>query len=438
MSSSSRLQVFSWVLYDFSNTIFSMNVVTMYFPLWLTVGLGMEDIWVGFGNSFSMLLVALSMPLLGVISDVRRKKMPFLIFLTLGCVLFTALIGLGGRFVDSLSVKIAAVIIFYTLANYSYQGGLVFYNALLPAVSTEKNIGRISGYGVALGYVGAIIGMILVMPFNEGKIFNFNVPFIHGGGRAATFVPTAVLFLLFSLPTFVFLKDKAQSGEAKREKIELKAAFLKVVDSLSNTKKYPGVLAFLIAKFLYEDAINTIIIFMAVYASKVMNFPDSVIIPLFIVSTTSAIIGSALFGLLTDKIGSKITLMLVLLGWIKTLLIIVLTKSTLTFWIMGSFVGIFMGGTWTAARPLLITLAPKEMLGEFFGLYSLSGRCAAITGPLLWGAVVFLLRSHGDAVRYKGAVFALMLMVVVAFFILWRKVPSRKFTAKNGEKNENI
>ena len=436
MSHSPKLQTFSWVLYDFSNTIFSMNVVTLYCPLWLTIGLGMEDIWVGFGNSFSMILVALSMPVLGVISDVRKRKMPFLISLTMTSILFTALIGIAGRSIGSLPFKVTAVIIFFIIANYSYQGGLVFYNALLPQISSKKNIGRISGYGVALGYLGAIIGMILVMPFNEGKMLGLNIPFIEGAGRAATFVPTAILFLLFSIPTFIFLKDRApeSSGEVKR-KVELREAFLKVIDSISNTKKYPGVLSFLIAKFFYEDAISTIIIFMAVYASKVMGFADSVIIPLFIVSTTSAIFGSGLFGLLTDRLGSKKTLMIVLCGWIVSLFIIVVTTNQMIFWVMGSFVGIFMGGTWTSARPLMVSLVPEEMLGEFFGLYSLSGRCAAITGPLLWGLVVLVLHPFGDAVRYKGAVLTLMIMMVVALLILWKMVPDKslQLKAKNSD-----
>lgn len=436
ISKSSRLRTFSWILYDFSNTIFSMNVVTMYFPLWLTVDLALEDIWVGFGNSFSMALVALSMPILGVISDVRNKKMPFLIFLTLTSILFTALIGIYGRFLGDMYPGIIAVVLFYTIANYSYQGALVFYNALLPQVSSKETIGRVSGYGVAFGYLGAIIGLILVMPFNEGTALGLNIPFIEGGGRVATFVPTAVLFLLFSIPTFVFLKDKKEDfPEKEKREIFLKDSFLKVIDGLSNTKKYPGVLAFLIAKFFYEDAISTIIIFMAVYAKKVMSFPDSVIIPLFIVSTTSAVIGSSLFGLITDRLGSKRTLMIVLIGWILSLTIIVLTMSKLTFWIMGSFIGIFMGGTWTSARPLLVSLVPKEMLGEFFGLYSLSGKCAAITGPLLWGFVILILNPFGNIIKYKGAISSLILMMLVALIILWKKVPVKN-QLSSGDKNE--
>lgn len=241
MSDSSRLQTFSWTLYDFSNTIFSMNVVTMYFPLWLTIDLALEDIWVSFGNSFSMILVALSMPILGVISDTHKRKMPFLITLTLSCILFTFLIGFFEGFIDDFYLRVLAIIIFYMIANYSYQGALVFYNALLPQVSSKETIGRISGYGVAFGYIGAIIGLILVMPFNEGKVLGFNIPFIQGGGRAATFIPTAVLFLIFSIPTFIFLKDRGEDIPAlEKWKIDLKGAFTKVIDSISNTRKYPG------------------------------------------------------------------------------------------------------------------------------------------------------------------------------------------------------
>ncbi|MFQ6672830.1 MAG: MFS transporter, partial [Candidatus Tectimicrobiota bacterium] len=185
---SSRRDVAAWCLYDFANTIFSMNVVSLYFPLWVTADLGGGDLWVSLANSGSMAFVALSLPLLGVQADHGRRRRLFLVAFTAASCAATAVIGLGGR------VSVAVAVAAFMVANYAYQGGLVFYNALLPAVAEPGQVGRISGYGVALGYVGAIGGMLVVLPFNTGTLFGWPVPGLAGGGREATFLPTAVLF----------------------------------------------------------------------------------------------------------------------------------------------------------------------------------------------------------------------------------------------------
>jgi UMF1 family MFS transporter len=412
-----RLEVFSWVFYDFANTIFSMNVVTMYFSLWMTVDNGREDIWVSGANSLSMLLVALSMPLLGAISDQIKRRMPFLIGLTITCALFTILIGVVGQSELAFQTRVLWAVLFFVIANYAYQGALVFYNALLPQVSTPQTMGKISGYGVALGYVGAIVGLILVMPFNEGSIFGIRVPFIHGGGRGATFVPTGLLFLLFSIPTFLFVRDRVQGGHGKL-KVRWGEGLRRVWEGLANTAKYPGVVRFLIAKFFYENAISAVVIFMAVYAVKVMGFTDAVVLPFFIVSTISATFGSLICGRAVDRWGPKRTLQGVLLGWILSLGLVLASGNNWVFWGAGSLVGIFLGSTWTAARPLLVTLVPGEMLGEFFGLYSFSGKAAAVCGPLVWGMVVFCFRDL-QVVKYKLAVGSMLILICIGLAVLW-------------------
>ncbi len=420
--SKDRLEVFSWAFYDFANTIFSMNVVTMYFSLWITVDNGREDILVSGANSLSMLLVALSMPVLGAISDQIRRRMPFLIGLTATCALFTVLIGLVGQSSIPLETKVVAALLFFIVANYSFQGGLVFYNALLPQVSTPRTMGKVSGYGVALGYLGAIVGLILVMPFNQGNVFGIQVPFIHAGGRGATFAPTGVLFLLFSLPTFLFVKDR-EVPEGKATKLRLREAFRRVRAVVADTARYPGVFRFLVAKFFYENAISAVIIFMAVYAVKVMRFHDAVVMPFFIVSTISATIGSLACGWAVDRLGPKRTMAWVLVGWIISLSVVLATRDRWIFWTAGSLIGIFMGSTWTSARPLLVTLVPREMLGEFFGLYAFSGKAAAIFGPLIWGLVVLCFQTF-PILKYKFAIGAMLALICVGLAVLWG-VPDR-------------
>jgi len=412
--------VWGWVIYDFANTIYSMNVVSLYFSLWITVDNGREDIWVSLANSLSMLLVALSLPGLGVISDRYKRRMPFLFGLTLSCVFFTSLISIVGWTVPSSRWRVGLALSFFVLANYSYQGGLVFYNALLPQVSSPRFMGRVSGYGTAMGYLGAIVGLALVMPFSQGRLFGWTIPLIGGGGRVATFLPTGIFFLLFSLPAFLLVREGGERGALPQP--NLREVWGKVWEGISNTRRYPGVLRFLIAKYLYEDAIATVIIFMGVYGNRVMGFSDAVLVPFLMVSISTAIIGSLGFGHLTDRIGPKKTLSLVLVGWIGCLSALALFSTPSLFWVIGSLIGAFLGGTWASSRPLLVNLVPQKMLGEFFGLYSLSGKLAAIAGPLIWGGVVLLFRPWG-IIRYKLAVVALILMVAAGLLVLL-KVPA--------------
>ena len=413
----------SWILYDFANTIYSMNIVSMYFPTWIVVDLSLGDQYVSFANSFSMILVALTLPILGEISDRFHRKLPFLITFTLLCVSFTAFIGVAGYAFTDITIKVFLAIIFYTIANYAYQGGLVFYNALLPNVCSERSIGRVSGYGVAFGYVGSILGLTLVLPLVEGTFFGLNIPFIEKGGSIASFIPSAILFLIFAIPAFLFIKDQKTDNRTQKFKLDITTSFKKIWDGISNTKKYPGVRRFLIAKFFYEDAIQTLIIFMAVYLRKVMGFTQEGATKFFIVVIPGAIIGSAIFGIITDHLGPKKTLSLVLIGWIASLFILIYTMDILTFWIIGTFIGVFLGSTWTASRPLLISLVPKNMLGEFFGLYSLSGKLAAIFGPIVWAIIVNAFDNFGVVFKYKAAIAALTIMIIIGLIIL-QKVPN--------------
>jgi len=417
-----KLVTFSWILYDFANTIYSMNVVSMYFTTWIVVDLGFKDSYVSFANSISMILVALSMPMLGEISDRLNKKIEFLLFFTLVCIMGTAMIGVAGYYMNTAYKTIFFAIISFIIANYAYQGSLVFYNALLPYVCSERSIGRVSGYGVAIGYMGSIFGLLMVLPFVEGNIYGIKVPFISGGGSAAAFIPTALLFLVFSIPIFLFVREPRTSIPQKSKKLNIRESFKKVIESITNTSKYPGVRRFLISKFFYEDAIQTIIIFMAVYAQKVVGFSKAETTTFFIAVIPSAIVGSVLFGVLTDHYGPKKTLTMVLYGWIICLGLVIATNEVWIFWLLGGLIGVFMGSTWTSARPLLITLVPQEMLGEFFGLYSFSGKVAAIIGPLIWAFTVENFESYGIVVQYKASVASLGILIVIGVIIL-RRVP---------------
>ncbi len=414
------ISTLSWILYDFANTAYSMNVVSLYFGTWMIIDLGQSDAVVSIANSLSMILVALTLPVLGDWSDWKGKKLVPLFVFTALCVTGTAVLGVLHDILTAGPVLVTAAIVIYMVANYSFQGGLVFYNALLPVVSTPRSLGRVSGYGVAMGYLGAIIGLVAAQAFVEGSVFGYHLPFLAAGGTEASFVPTAALFLFFAIPIFIFVRDphiRHQAGSWTIAK-----SYRKVFKTLRDTRKHRGLLRFLVAKLLYEDAIQTVIIFMGVYTQEVMGFSRGEANTFFVVIIPSAVLGSALCGILTDHYGPHRTLMSVVLLWVIGLVAMILNHSEPVFWGLGAVLGALLGSTWTAARPLLVTLVPREMLGEFFGLYALSGKVAAITGPLLWSLTSWVTRPWGTDVQYKTAIAVLCGVMVIGLWVL-RGVP---------------
>ncbi len=401
-----------WAIYDFADTIFSMNVVSLYFPLVVVSELGGKDIYVSAANSASQLAVVFLAPFLGAISDRSGKRMPFFVASAALTAAATAAITPFSR------VKaLVGVLLAFFVANVTYQLSLTFYNSLLPRVCPPQRWGKISGLGTALGYVGSIFGMAVVMPFNTGTLLGVDVPFLRGGGRTATFIPTAALFAAFAAPTLIFFAV----DEAKRPYPADSSRgnpLRKVLEALRDAERFPGVGRFLLARLLFQEGVETAIIFMGVFADKAMGMPDSAKIPFFMVSTTAAVFGSLVWGRVTDSIGPHRALMLVLGGWVLGLAALVASPSLTVFWFVGAWLGAMLGGVWTASRPYILSLSPPETVGRIFGLYSLTGKAAAVLGPLVWGAVVLATEGLGTRTSYRIAVSALALIIAAGAAIL--------------------
>lgn len=443
-----RRDVIAWALYDFANTIYSMNILSLYFAGWLVIDLGYADIHYSLAFAGSMLLAAILMPALGYLSDNPsggKRKLHYLMVFTLGAVL--SVVG----FALFPPAMIGPILLLFALSNFFYEGGIVFYNALLASVAEPENTGKVSGFGVALGYTGSVVGMILVLPFVTGNLFGLDIPFITAGGKSAAFLPTAVYFALFSIPVFLFVREKTAHPVAVADRSTpvshaagMKAAYADIWRSIKATEQYPGLLRFLVADWFFEDAIATVIIFMAVYTERVLAMGADDRTAFFIVSTVCAMLGAYPLGRLADRFPPKRVLFGIVLGWIVVLILFAFNSLPMLFWILGPVVGVLLGGVWAVGRPLLMQLSPPEKLGEFFGLFSLSGRAAAVGGPLLWGAVVYLFSPDrvigkvtvdllgldaASAVKlpYRLAILSLATMMTIGLYI-FRKVPERKPT----------
>ena len=443
---------FSWALYDFSNTIFSMNIATLFFAVWLVKDIGASNTMAAVASSISSILVVFSIPLFGAISDATQRRKPWVVGFTLVAVFMTVVLGVIGQTIIPLigeAVKspvvtsyvlagMPAVLILgaFVLANWAYQGAMPFYNSMMYELAPPNELGRLSGVGTALGYVGSIVGVLLVSPFFNGAmpiagelpasvigLLRSIVPFTSSAGRVSTFVPTGLLFLLFSLPLFIFCRD--HNVVPGKKTIAWREAFRGVVQTLRDSRKYPGALRFLIASFLYQDAIGTIISYMALYAVMAMGFEAGQEVTLFVVLTVPAAIGSYFIGILVDRIGPRRSLVFVIASWVILLIAMILVPNRASFWAVGAAIGLIFGGVATSERPLLLTLVPDVEAARFFSLMVLSSRAAAIAGPLIWGMTVDgLLPAFGVGFAYRAAVGTVAVAMLAALALLW-KVPDK-------------
>lgn len=444
----------SWAFYDFANTMFSMNIATLYFTVWLVSDLGVSNTINATASALASALVVISIPFLGALSDGRRRRKPYVVGFTLlscGALVVVGLLGqrvlpLTGEAVRSPATlppgwhaggtALLLVLGAYVVAQFAYQAAQPFYNAMLPELVPVEERGRLSGLGTAVGYLGSIFGVLLVSPFFNGSLagvvplgestmnaLHAIVPLTSNYGRVSAFVPTALLFLVFSLPLFFLCRDHNPAPPGT--KVDWRRAFREVGNTIRDAKKQPGALRFIVASFVYQDAIGTIVAFMTLYAVKAVGFEKGSEVTLFLVLTVPSIFGSYFFGHLVDRIGAKRTLMWTLVLWIALLSVMIVVPGKTAFWLVGLAIGLNFGGVPTAERPVLLTLVPDAEAGRYFSLLMLSSRAAAIFGPLVWGITVDSLESTlGTAIAYRVAVMTVAAMFIAAALIL-RGVPDR-------------
>jgi UMF1 family MFS transporter len=402
--------VAAWVLYDLANTIFSMGVASTFFAAYVRdeVGEAGADGVLSLANTISMTIILVVSPMLGAMTDRARRRMPFLVWSTLGCCALTALIT-RGPFAFSVGC--------FVLANVLYQAGLQFYDALLPEVSTDANRGRISGIGVGIGYLGSFIAIGLGFVIDD---------------KPTIFMLIGGLFFLFALPCFFLVRERGNpnpqpvfSGRA------IAASTSQTIATLRSSAMYPGLLRFLVGRVFYTDAVNTVIVFMFLYVvnASVATGLDAkagqgVALRIMAIAIAFAVVGGVIWGYVVDRLGPKRTLNQVLWLWMATFLLAaaagLFRLPSVALYLVAIMAGIAMGGTWAADRPYMLRLTPPDRVGEFYGLYGMVGRFSAITGPVLWWIVVALVqRAGGSPVTGQAiAIVALLGMVVASYVIL--------------------
>jgi UMF1 family MFS transporter len=395
-----------WALYDFANTIFSYAVVSYAIGLWLVddsrFGEGNGNLAFSVAIAISVGLNALVSPVLGALSDRgggRRK--PFLLFFTLLCIIPTALIGASPPFVG---------LALFVVANFAYQAALIYYDATLRTVSYPATRGKLSGIGVAIGYCGTIfIGLLIFL-------LDLPVP--------SVFFVAAALYGLFAIPLFLVVREPVVPGSRGPTLREGIAALNQLATTIGHARTVPGLGRFLLGRFFYSDAVNTIIVVMAIVATEAMGLSKTVANLILLSLAIVAVVASFGWGALVDRIGPKRTLMIVLGSWAVGLVIggislgVPGTPGLVLFLLAGAILGSGLGGVQVADRVLMVRLAPPAQLGEFFGLYGLVGKGSQVIGQLLYGVILFLLLSSLGVGAYQVAVLSLLVTMLIGAWLI--------------------
>jgi UMF1 family MFS transporter len=340
-------------------------------------------------------------PILGAFSDRGAGRMPFLLFFTglcVGCTFFIAdvpaILGLG----------------LFIVANFAYQAALIYYDATLKSVSLPATRGKLSGLGTGIGYCGTVFVGLL--------IFALEIPV------ADRFRLAASLFLVFAIPIFLFVREPRIDDHRPITGADVRDAFGQLRRSIAHAREVPGLGRFLVGRFFYSDAVNTVIVVMSVVVVKTMGLTEQDANLVLLLLTVVAIAMSFVWGWLVDRQGPKRTLVMVLVSWAVGLVIggVAIgfgTAGFVPFVLAGAILGSGLGGVQVADRVLMVRLSPPDKLGEFFGIYGLVGKGSQVVGIILYGAIIFLLLDNLGNGAYQVAVLSLLVTMLIGLWLIW-------------------
>lgn len=387
--------IFGWIMYDFANSSFTTIIVTVIYSVYfkeVVVNQGElgTALW-GRAISISMLFVAVSAPIFGAVADFSRAKKKFLFYNCYLTVIFTALL----FFVRAGDIHQGMW--FFIVANFGFNSGNVFYNALLPEVTNRENMGKVSGWGWAVGYIGGMISLLIVLPL------------VHNKWTHLVFPTVAAFYGIFAIPTFLLLKEVRKPSKRTNY---FKTAFKRIHTSLKNIRDFKELLKFIVSYLIYNDGIIIVISFAAIYGATRFDMGSKQLITYFIIANVTSMVGAFVFGYVLDKIGAKKTISLTLFIWIAVVIWAFMCKSVHEFYLVGMLAGIAIGSSQSGSRSMLALLTPKDKMAEFFGFYSVTGRIASVLGPLVYGEIS---RLSGDQ---KWAILSVLIFFILGLLIL--------------------
>ncbi len=404
-------ELWAWAMYDFANSGYTTVVITALFNAYFVAVVAGNASWATFAwtaaLSVSYMLIVLSAPLIGAYADLHAVKKKLLAITTVGCVLFTALLSFAQP--DTLWLTIVCVIV----SNFFFGSGENLIAAFLPEISKTRAMGRISGWGWSLGYIGGLATLGLCLMYvtwaeAQGQTANQFVPM--------TMLITAGIFALASIPTFLLLRERATPKmieDRGNEGVAVGMAWLRVRQTMHNLRKFADLRRFLLCSLFYQAGIQAVITLTAVYANQAMNFSIQQTLLLVLVVNVTAAVGAFLFGHVQDRIGHIKTIALTLAGWIVTILLAWAAREPALFWVAANVAGLCLGASQSASRALVGVLAPPSRAAEFFGLWGLAVKLASVAGPLTYGAATWLTGgNHRQSLLITGSYFVIGLILL--------------------------
>lgn len=406
----SRREVWSWAMFDFANSGYTTVVITAIFNAYFVAVVTNNQEWGTFAwtaaLAVSYALIILTAPALGAYADAYAAKKRLLFFTTLGCVIFTAMLS----FVGPGDLWLAIVLII--LSNFFFGCGENLIAAFLPELAQGDALGKVSGWGWSLGYIGGLVSLgcsLLYVTWAQGE-----------GMQAPQFVPvtmliTATLFAISSVPTFLYLKERAPPQKHISGGSVVREAFARLGNTLRHVRDYRDLGRFLACLVFYQAGIQAVITLAAIYAQQVMGFNTSDTMLLVLVVNITAAAGAFAFGSLQDRMGHILTMALTLVGWIIMILVAWMAESRAMFWLAANIAGLCLGASQSAGRALVGYFTPSSRRAEFFGLWGFAVKLSSILGPVTYGLVSWISRGdHRLAMLITGVYFIIGLAILMS------------------------
>lgn len=385
--------IFSWCLYDWANSAYPTVVTTFVFGAYFTTAVADSPesgtaAW-GYAVGIAGLAVALLSPVLGAIADRGGRRKPWLAVLTLIGVTTTAMLW----FTRPDSADIMWALVFVVLSSIAFEFGMVFYNAMLPDLAGPERVGRVSGWGWALGYAGGLTCLVIALfGFVKADTPLFGVSTEDAAHVRAVVLLAAAWFGLFSLPLFLFVPDRPATGIGAARAVREGLATLGA--TIRDIRKYGTILRFLIARMFYADGLVTLFAVGGIYAAGTFGMDFGEVVQFGIALNVTAGLGALAFAWADDRIGAKTVIVISLVALIVLGAGALVVESKTSFLFIGMALGLFVGPAQSASRSMMARLAPESLRTEMFGLYALSGRATAFLGPIAFGFATSLFDSQ--------------------------------------------
>lgn len=399
-------------MYDFANSAFTTLIVTFIYGVFFTQSIAPDanygtTLWARAISGIAIVVAVLS-PFMGAIADRSGYRRRFLATTTV-----LAIIGAALLYVPKPGQVMLALTIFI-VADIVYEMSGVFYNSYLPDIAPPDRIGRISGYGYALGYMGGLLAMVVALfAFILPEQPWFGVSKVEGAHVRATTVLVAVWYAVFSIPFFAWVKEMRQPSPDSVAEIARDAA-RRLASTFREIRRYRQIFRLLVARMIYNDGLITIFAFGGIYAAETFGFSLREVMYFGLALNVTGGLGAFLMGFLDDRIGGKRTIMITIGGLIVGCLAAVLVTTKPGLWVAGLFIGLFVGPNQAASRSLLGRFVPHEKETEFYGFFAFSGKAIAFLGPFMLGEFTRIFDSQ------RAGVAALLIFFVVGAALLTR------------------